>query len=68
MILALEDGTQLHVWPGSLNAVHQLVLREDSGMTDGAIELDGLSTISEVTLSLNRGDIVVCRGDLMHAQ
>jgi ectoine hydroxylase-related dioxygenase (phytanoyl-CoA dioxygenase family) len=54
-LLALEDGTKLDVWPGS----HRLVRNPRASRR--------VPTILRRTLTLNAGDAVAFRGDLVHA-
>jgi hypothetical protein len=59
-LVALEDDTVLHVWPGSHKFVRQLLVNpSDERLTR---KMDGRKS-----LTLNKGDVVMFRSDLVHA-
>lgn len=69
VLIALEDGTLINVWPGS----HGLICN-DLIDQDGLSDWDKMGTgynqyrpIKMQTLSLNKGDLLLFRGDLVHA-
>jgi hypothetical protein len=55
-ILALTDGTKLNIWPGSAG----LIIMEEH-------RLFGKPAIPKTTLRLKKGELLIFRGDLVHA-
>lgn len=53
VILALERGTKLHVWPKSINSIDPTKTKP--------------SHIKRSTINMNGGDVIIFRGDLIHA-
>jgi len=53
VILALERSTKFHVWPKSINSINPTKQKP--------------SHIKRSTINMNAGDIIIFRGDLIHA-
>ena len=58
VLVALQDSTTLEVWPESHRLISSMVKSEKLGKDD---------CFSQTRLSLSRGDVLLFRGDLVHA-
>ena len=58
-IIALQDGTTIDVWPGSIRWAEKKETENDSSTFN--------ESLVPLKVALNRGDVLFFRGDLVHA-
>ena len=58
-IIALQDGTTIDVWPGSIRWAEKKETENDSSTFN--------KSLVPLKVTLNRGDVLFFRGDLVHA-